>query len=136
MMNMGIALILGVVGGIALTVWLYRAVLPAAKDGSFEKPVYQLLHDYFHFKKLYLEDVLRALFVLGTAMCVGVGAFLLLGYTGYGYYKVSTFLPGLMTLVLGPVALRLTYEGIMMFLLLVKNTIEINNKLSAGKNAD
>ena len=136
MLSFGIVLVLGFVGGIALTVWLYRMVLPAAKDGTFEKPIYQKLHDYFHFKKLYLEDVLRALFVLATAICVAMGAFLLLGYTGYGYYKVSTFLPGVMTLVLGPVVLRLTYEGIMMFLLLVKNTIEINAKLSAGKSAD
>lgn len=136
MLNFAIVLVLGLVGGIALTVWLYRAVLPAAKDGSFEKPIYQHLHDYFHFKKLYLEDVLRALFVLSTALCVAIGAFLLLGYTGYGYYKASTFLPGVLTMVLGPVMLRLSYEGIMMFLLLVKNTAEINQKLSAGKAED
>ena len=48
----------------------------------------------------------------------------------------QTLPPGVLRMVLGPVMLRLSYEGIMMFLLLVKNTAEINQKLSAGNTED
>ena len=36
---------------------------------------------------------------------------------------------GVAIMVIAPIAIRLTYEGIMMFILLVKNVTEINNKI-------
>ena len=68
--------------------------------------------------------------------------FLLLGYTEsyhYSYYsggyttRESTFLYCLAVLVGGPIALRLTYEGLMMLILAVKNIMDINNKLPNKK---
>lgn len=124
------ALILGSIAAIAATIFLYIMVLPKRLDGNFSNPILQWLHDYFHFKKLYIESVLRFIFVLASAAIVCYGFFTMLGYVGYGRYKESTFLPGLLLMVLGPVVLRLFYEGTMMFILLVKNVIEINKKLS------
>ena len=124
------ALILGSIAAIAATIFLYIMVLPKRLDGNFSNPILQWLHDYFHFKKLYIESVLRFIFVLASAAIVCYGFFAMLGYVGYGRYKESTFLPGLLLMVFGPVVLRLFYEGTMMFILLVKNVIEINKKLS------
>ena len=138
MFEFSTALVLGAIAGIAATIFLYIKVLPKKLDGTFEKDIFQKLHDYFHFKHLYLEDVLKFIFVLATVVTVCAGAFLLLGYEESYHYsswsgsyttRESTFLYGLGLIVGGPISLRLVYEGMMMFILLVKNTIDINNKL-------
>ena len=140
-MNYEVSLVLGAIASVVLTILLYRKVMPRRLDGNFNKPIFQFLHDYFHFKKLYLEEVLKFAFVLATVGCVVCGLFLLIGYdeTYHSYYfssggywsKESTFAYGLALLLGGPISLRLAYEGIMMFILLVKNVMEINNKLQA-----
>ena len=45
----------------------------------------------------------------------------------------NNILIGLAITVLGPIALRLAYELLMMFILLVKNVIDINGKLKVEK---
>ena len=51
----------------------------------------------------------------------------------YGYFgatfEQSTFLYGLGLMILGPLVLRVTYEFVMMAILLVQNVIAINRKL-------
>ena len=126
MFNMTIAMILGVILGVAATVFLYCCIIPKRFDGTFKNKFFQILHDYFSFKTLYIEIVLKFIFVIATAFVVCIGFFLLFAKS----FGTSTFLLGLLTMILGPVGLRLAYEAIMMFVMLVKNTIEINNKLS------
>ena len=138
-MNPTVSLILGIIAAVALTVFLYIKVMPRKYDGKLPNKFLQFIHDFFHFKKLYLEEVLKGIYVLANACCICVGIFLLItveSYHGY-YYSRTTWYGGygLLLIVLGPIALRLTYEGIMMFILLVKNTIEINNKLKAPEAA-
>ena len=124
------------IAAIVLTILLYIKVLPKKLDGTFEKKGLQKLHDYFHFKKLYLESVMKFIFVLATVTVVCVGVFMLFSYTGYGRWKESMFWYGVIMLVAGPISVRLAYEGIMMFILLVKNVMDINNKLSAPKTEE
>ena len=51
----------------------------------------------------------------------------------YGYFGTtftqSTFLYGLCIMLLGPLVLRVTYEFVMMAILLVQNVIAINRKM-------
>ena len=140
MFNMQTAAILGCLAGLILTIILYIKILPKKLDGTFSNSKAQWLHNFFRFKKLYIEEVLRFFYVLATVVCVCVGVFLLLGYyeifqgfnynTQEAYYeRESTAVVGLILVILGPIVLRLVFEGIMMFILLVKNTMEINNKL-------
>ena len=128
-------IILGSIAALIATILLYIKVLPRKEDGNLENDFLQFLHDYFHFKKLYLEEVLKFIFTLATVACVCVGVFLLVSYDEswgfYTTYKESTFVYGLILIVGGPIALRLSYEGLMMFILLVKNVMDINNKLKA-----
>lgn len=149
----GFAALVGIAAVVALMVLLCRKVLPAKLDGTFGNKFLQGLHDYFNFKKLYIESVLRFLFVLITVIFVVAGVLgiisALFGAFGdlikvfdYGthYFGVAVvhffggILGSLAVLVLGPVATRLTYEGIMMFILLVKNVIELNGKVKAQEN--
>ncbi len=136
-MSPAVSLVLGIIAAIAITVYLYLKVLPRKYDGKLPNKYWQFAHDFFHFKKLYLEEVLKAIYVLANAACIAIGAFMLISfqtYTSYYYgYSRTTWYGGygLLLIICGPIALRLAYEGIMMFILLVKNTIEINNKLKA-----
>ena len=136
-MNFGVALIIGSILGLVATIVLYIKVLPRKLDGTFNNRFLQFLHNYFHFKKLYIEEILKFIFTLASVSCVLNGVMLMFSvsrsynwYTGR-YTTQSNFLAGLLLLVLGPVALRLTYEGLMMAILLVKNVMDINNKLKA-----
>lgn len=140
-MNYEVSLVLGIISAIVLTVFLYIKVMPGKKDGTFNKGILQFLHNYFNFKKLYLEEVLKCVFSLATIACVTTGALLLISteevyhysyYSGSYYTKESTFLYGLLVMVAGPIALRLVYEVMMMFILLVKNVMDINNKLKVN----
>ena len=54
---------------------------------------------------------------------------MLFSVVDYYYGSSSLALPGLLLLVVGPVVVRLVYEGTMMFIILVKNTMQINNRL-------
>ena len=140
MYNYEVSFILGIMAAIILTILAYVFVMPKKNDGHFSHPVLQKFHDVFHFKKLYLESILKFIYVLATIFCVCVGFFMIFGYREvWGYYdmgKSSTALIGLLVMVLGPIALRLTYESLMMFILLVKNAMEINNKIPALKKEE
>ena len=142
-MDYDIALKLGPIAALVLVILLYVKVMPRKLNGTFNKPFLQFLHDFFHFKKLYLEEVLKFIFTLATLYCVVTGALLMISerevYSYYSYYygngstrSESTFVEGVHMLVLGPVILRLAYELVMMLILLVKNVMEINNKLKAN----
>lgn len=140
-MNYEFSIPFGIIAAIVLTIILYVKIMPKHMDGTFTEDVHQKLHDYFHFKRLYLEDVMKFLFTFATIACVVCGVLLLISQNPYGYYSKysgwhseSTFGYGLALLLGGPIALRLAYESFMLFILLVKNTIEINNKLKNTEN--
>ncbi len=153
-MSNAITLLTGFVGIVLVVlgmVFLYLKVVPKKYDGTFKNKALQFVHDYFNFKKLYIESVLKFIFTLFTVIFIAAGVVgVLSSFLGifenlsdvfqYGmpFWRVITsFFTGLitsiLTMVIGPVAVRLTYEGIMMFILLVKNVIEINNKTKAHK---
>lgn len=144
----GFAALIGIAAVIALMVLLCRKVLPAKLDGTFGNKFLQGLHDYFNFKKLYIESALRFLFVLVTVIIVVAGVLGIIsavfgafgdlikvfnyGTHYFGAAVVHFFggiLGSLALLVLGPAVARLIYEGIMMFILLVKNVMELNGKV-------
>lgn len=142
--------VLSILAAIALTVILCVKVLPAKYDGTFSKKLPQQIHDYFNFKHLYLETILKFLFVFLTIACIIVG--LLTATIGNALQFISNLIDaidydymgswiwrslfanlfgGLALAVIGPVVIRLVYEGLMMFILLVKNVIDINGKIKA-----
>ncbi len=131
-MSVAAASIIGIILALGATVVLYIFVMPRKKDGKLPKFL-QLAHDYFHFKRLFLEIVLKFFFALGTFFCIATGFFMLFSWqTYYGWGETYTHYNGLYGLILivgGPIVLRLFYEMMMMFVLLVQNVIDINRKL-------
>ena len=141
-----IAAIISIALFIIALIFLYKNIIPKKYDGTFSKKTHQNLHDYFNFKTLYIEHVLKFLFVVITVAWISLGIFTIIssifnlipqfGYVIEGWISLGTLignlivgiLSGIAIAVLGSVAVRLSYEGIMLFILLVKNVIEINNK--------
>lgn len=133
-MDINISAILAAVCSLVAVIVLYAAVLPRRRNGKLGG-FGQWLHDYFRFKRLYIEGILRFLFVLLTVVCVFAGFFMIftvLRMDFYGGYaqEQPLWLYGLGLMIGGPIALRLSYELLMMGILLVQNVIDINRKLA------
>ena len=142
---MGIAFtIIALILALGATVVAFIFIVPEKKREKLNK-IGKLLHDIFNFKFLIVEKILQALYILCTAFAVIYGFFMLFSFEtySYGYYIERTTVRwnggwGLLIMIGGPIAIRLAYEGMMMMILLVKNVIQINNKLKApeGENAE
>lgn len=133
-------IIIGILLAVAATIFLYIKVMPKKYDGKLENKFLQFLHDFFHFKTFYIEALTKFVFVLLTCACIFVGFLLLFGkieYYGYfgATFEQSTFLYGLGLMILGPLVLRVTYEFVMMAILLVQNVISINRKMKSPAGA-
>lgn len=129
-------IIIGIVLAVAATIFICVRVLPKKYDGRLDSKLLQFLHDFFNFKTFYIEALTKFIFVLLTCLCIFVGFLLMFGkFEYYGYFGMtftqSTFLYGLGIMLLGPLVLRVTYEFVMMAILLVQNVIDINRKMKA-----
>ena len=118
-MPVNIAIIIGLIVAVVLTVLMYMFVIPERNRGNLPGFL-QFIHDIVNFKTMILESVLKILYVFCSLGAIFVGFFLLFG---------KTFWIGLIVLIGGPLVLRVIYELIMLFVILVQNTISINRKL-------
>lgn len=136
--NMGAFGIIATILAIIATVAAFILVVPESKReklGRFGK----FLHDAVNFKFLIVEKILQALYIFVTAYLILCGFFMLFmaPETWTGRHWLGGY--GILLMVLGPIAVRLCYELLMMAVLLLKNVISINNKLrnqNEGKAQD
>ena len=136
-MPINVATYLGLVLALAGAIVAVIMFTPEKRKESFKNNKFLVfVHDLFNFKFLVLEKVLKFLYILSTFACLLIGFLLLFGnynaglsFMGYSAPFESSAPVGLALMVLGTVFTRLIYEGIMLTLLLVKNTIQINNKM-------
>ncbi|MCR5552785.1 MAG: zinc ribbon domain-containing protein [Oscillospiraceae bacterium] len=133
-MEPNIALIIGGVLALIGTIVLWVVAIRKKKDGTLS-PFLQKLHNYFQFKQLYIESVMKFFFTLLTLACITVGFFLLFSSVDSYYGSHSFALYGLILMIGGPIALRFVYEMTIMFILLVQNVSDIKRKLGAGISA-
>ena len=116
--------IIAILLAIIATVLAFIFIVPAKrreKMGKFGK----FLHDACNFKFLIVEKILQALYIFFTALVILVGFFMLFCSDWNGWMGGK----GILLMILGPIAVRLSYELVMMAVLAVKNIISINNKL-------
>lgn len=133
-------LILAAVFAIVATVLAFVFIVPEAKRdrlGKFGK----FLHDTVNFKYLIIEKILRALYIFATSYIILQGFFMLFyverSYSWFGdNYNKWYGGYGLLLMILGPIAVRLVYELLMMSILLIKNVIQINGKLKSDDGND
>ncbi len=135
---MSVIFILAAVLAIAATVLAFIFITPDKKREKLNN-FGKFLHDALNFKFLIVDKILQAMYILATAYTVLLGFFMLFyvqeGYSGYYYSSPDQWYGGygILIMILGPIAVRLVYELAIMAVLLVKNVIQINNKL--GGNA-
>ena len=128
---------------IALFLAIFATILvcvlfvPESRRAKLGK-VGKFIHDTVNFKYLIIEKILQTLYIFLTAYSIMLG-FVLLFYVkpaqeSYFYSTPAEWYGGygLLIMVLGPIAIRLVYEFLMMAILLVKNVIQINSKLDAS----
>lgn len=115
-----IAAILALVGGI-LTYFLFVRQKSEPK-GKFMK----WLKDFLSFKVMWIEPILKTIYYIATIFII-LFSFTFLSLGGYG---VLMFF---LTLILGPVIIRLAYELTMMFIMIWKNTKEIAENTAKKK---
>ena len=124
-------IVIGVIIALALTVLLGIFVLPEkrrAQLGNF----FRVVADIFNFKGLIIEKILKYLYIFFTLFNFLIGFFMLF-WTSFGR---SMALQGLLVMIISPFATRIVFECMMLFILLVKNVIQINRRLNGDDNAD
>lgn len=110
--------VVAVILAIAATVLAMIFIVPEKrreKLNAFGK----FLHDTCNFKFLLVEKILQVFYIFTTSFVIINGFFTLF----------QNFLVGLLTMIFGPIIIRLIYELIMVFVLLLKNVIMINKKM-------
>ena len=132
--NPGAFGIIATILAIAATVVAFVMIVPERKReklGRFGK----FLHDAVNFKFLIVEKILQALYIFVTAYVILCGFFMLFmaPETWTGRHWLGGY--GILLMVLGPIAVRLCYELLMMAVLLLKNVISINRKLKTRTSA-
>lgn len=123
--------ILTIILALSATVLAFIFIIPDKKRASL-KGILRLLHDIFNFKFMIIEKIFQFLYVFATAYAIVSGFFELFSFDWYGNWTGYT---GFLTMILGPIIIRIVYELVMLALIAVKNIIQINNKLK-NQNED
>ena len=110
-----IALILAIVGGILVYFLFVKA--KAEPKGKFLK----WLKDFLAFKIMWIEPIMKVVYYIATIFIV-LFSFSYLALGGAG------FLMFILSLVLGPIIIRILYEMTMMFIMIWRNTRDIAEK--------
>ena len=108
-----IAFILAIVGGI-LAYFLF-----VKQDKKLDNKFLVWLKNFLEFKEILIEPILKVTYII-FAIYITLTSFNLIG---------TSFVAFLATLLLGNVLLRVFYESLLMFVMIWKNTKEINSKL-------
>lgn len=147
-MSISTVLILATLFGISATIISFFMIIPEEKRVSMTHPFSIYLHNLFNFKKLWIEGISKFFYVFSTFASIIGGFFMLFwveqtqvyhpGSSWYdeGYYTTSTQWRGyigFIVMILGPIIIRITYEFIMMQILLLKNVMDINKKVEVNK---
>lgn len=119
--TLGVCLILAVIGGIVL----YFTFLSKKNEHKFTGFL-GWLYDFLNFKKLVVEAILKVLYLI-TACYMTLGGFVLL---------FSSFGVGILMMTFGNIVARISYEFLLILILICKNTSEINNKMKDNNSKD
>ncbi len=118
-----VSIILAIIG----TVLAFIFLLPESKRPKLNS-FFKSLADIFNFKSLLIEKILKFTYILATLFAILYGFFMLFMQT----YGQSMALAGILVIIFAPIAIRLTYEITMMFVIMLRNVIEINKKLDVS----
>ena len=128
-----IVFVISALVSLVCSILVWALVMPEKKRPTLNA-FFTFISDVFNFRSLLIEKILKFTYLLLTlfAILFGFCAFVVSISINDG----RAALIGLLVMILGPIALRLIYELSMMAVLLVKNVIEINNKMALSTKDD
>ena len=115
------ALVTGIaaVAAAVLGVILYFTFFRKSNEGRFYG-IKEKLYNLMTFNRFYAEDLLKFFYIVLTCALTAAGVALIV---------LGSFLAGLTVLVAGNVAMRISFEMVMMFIMLCRKTVSIDRKL-------
>ena len=128
-MSPSVAITVGAIIAFGMTIFAFVAIIPEERREALS-PFLRTLHDIFNLRNLLSEKILKVLYVFNTILCETAGFFLLFAKYEIMWTSNSTWMYGLLLIVVGPIACRLLHESLMVFILTMKNTNDINQKLT------
>lgn len=134
-MSASIAVIIGLVLAIGATVVLCILVMPEKKKDRLNK-FFTVIRDIFNFKTLYIEKILKVLYIFTTLACIVIGFFMLFSVERYGgffgSYSRWNGWTGLILMFIGPVIARIIYEYSLLLVITASKLMSIDNKIPDG----
>ena len=94
------------------------------KDNKHVSEKLQKLKDLLDFKTMLIEPILKIVYIIATVFII---------LFSFGLISLN-FVSFLMVLILGPIAIRIVYELMMINIMIWKNTKEINDNIKAKNN--
>ena len=94
------------------------------KDNKPVSEKLQKLKDLLDFKTMLIEPILKIVYIIATVFII---------LFSFGLISLN-FVSFLMVLILGPIAIRIVYELMMINIIIWKNTKEINDNIKAKNN--
>lgn len=123
--EMQVAVTVACLAALVATVLSFIFIVPEGRREKL-KAFGRFLHDTFNFKYLVVEKILQALYIFLTVFIMVFGLFIISDSISIGIF----------VLIGGPIILRLVYEILMMWILLVKHVIAIDKKLKDQYHTD
>lgn len=132
--NLGSSLNHGIAAGVGVSVWLIIALILSLvgcfliyfmfvkKDNKLKNNKLEWLRSFLRFDKMLIEVILKIAYIF-TVLFITLGSFAFFAF-GFG-----GFLLCLLTIVFGNLIARIIYEGMLMRVMIWKNTTEIKNKI-------
>lgn len=120
------------VAALLITILFFIFIIPAKRRPKSSK-FGQFIHDLCNFKVFIIEKILQFMYIFVT-FATFFGGFVMLFWIEERIYPTEYVIVwkgyyGLLLLILGPIAVRIVYELLMLGITAVKNIIEINGKL-------
>ena len=112
-----IAFIIAIAAGIMIYFMLVKDNKPVSEK-------LQKLKDLLDFKTMLIEPILKIVYIIATVFII---------LFSFGLISLN-FVSFLMVLILGPIAIRIVYELMMINIMIWKNTKEINDNIKAKNN--
>ncbi len=112
-------LVIAILAAVILSIVLYFTFLNKKNEGKY-KGFTGKIYNFFNFNKFYAEEILKLVYIISAAVLTVVSI--------VGIFSTA-FLASLLILILGNIALRVTYELIMMFIILCRKTVSVDKKL-------
>ena len=112
-----IAFIIAIAAGIMIYFMFVKDNKPVSEN-------LQKLKDLLDFKTMLIEPILKIVYIIATVFII---------LFSFGLISLN-FVSFLMVLILGPIAIRIVYELMMINIMIWKNTKEINDNIKAKNN--